>query len=128
VTDRELLEAAAKAAGIEVHWLPTYNTLEPFAFYQRAAGVFRAPVGTMPYGPIWNPLLDDGSAFRLAVKLGMKVYVDIHPQGCDCVEAVSIRPGWRMEDRAIVNIDGDPLAATRRAIVRAAAEIGRAMP
>lgn len=58
---------------------------------------------------IWNPLTDDGDALRLAVKLKI---LDLHE--------ISIAP---------VNVwDGEcPYAATRRAIVRAAAEIGRMM-
>ncbi|AIJ45535.1 hypothetical protein O987_06960 [Comamonas testosteroni TK102] len=52
MTDRELLELAAKAAGIEVWWTENYG------------GVFlrdrNSPV-------IWNPLNDDGDALRLAV-------------------------------------------------------------
>ena len=47
----------------------------------------------------WNPLDDDGDALRLAVKLGLDIEIE-----------------W---------YDDDPLAATRRAIVKAAAEIGR---
>lgn len=52
----------------------------------------------------WNPLSDDGDALRLAVKLGIPVFPS---------------PGEN---------DSDAQAATRRAIVRAAAEIGRSMP
>lgn len=68
-------------------------------------------------GP-WNPLTDDGDALRLAVKLGMEVYVDTHPEGCHCTEAESVT---HRAGRSIINHDADPYAATRRAIVRAAA-------
>ena len=51
MTDKELLELAAKAAEIEIkHW-----------------------IGSDPYSPKWNPLTDDGDALRLAVKLGIDV-------------------------------------------------------
>lgn len=53
----------------------------------------------------WNPIEDDGDALRLAVKLG----IDVFP--------------WQDKHRD----RHDPYAATRRAIVRAAAEIGRQM-
>jgi hypothetical protein len=84
MNDKEMLIAAAKAAGIEV---VTPTMLE--------------------YGK-WNPLTDDGDALRLAVQLGIDisesqlVYFDKHSR--------------------------NPYAATRRAIVRAAAEIGKVMP
>jgi hypothetical protein len=101
MTDRELLEAAAKAAGI----LPTGD--------DRAAWLNRSSYG-------WNPLTDDGDAFRLAVKLSIDVmHTNINsPQ----VHAMADHEVACIEDSAT-----DPLTATRRAIVRAAAEIGRTM-
>ena len=51
MTDRELLELAAKAAGIE-HY-----------------GEHNAQGGLKTTGGWWNPLTDDGDALRLAVKL-----------------------------------------------------------
>jgi len=58
----------------------------------------------------WNPLTDDGDALRLAVKLvlGIRFYID----------GVGVGESYEMNN-------ADPQAATRRAIVRAAAEIGR---
>jgi len=58
----------------------------------------------------WNPLTDDGDALRLAVKLREKFGTDIAT--CFGIGRFS---EW----------ETDPYAATRRAIVRAAAEIGR---
>ena len=91
-TDRELLELAAKAAGIDG------------VYMQRLTGDGLAVRGCLVQ--LWNPLTDDGDALRLAVKLnidhgnpGMRLCID-----------------WAPAD--------DPYAATRRAIVRAAAEIG----
>jgi hypothetical protein len=55
----------------------------------------------------WNPLEDDGDALRLAVKLG----IDIAKAQVDYWDKHS----------------NDPYAATRRAITRAAAEIGKGM-
>jgi hypothetical protein len=53
VTDRELLELAAKAAGIgPISWIETDGT--------KIVTNLR-----------WNPLTDDGDALRLAVKLGL---------------------------------------------------------
>lgn len=90
MNDRELLELAAKAAGID-----TTRCLQ----YEDGAFDWPGKVGR------WNPLTDDGDAFRLAVKLG----IDVFP--------------WqnKTHDERTIGIE----AATRRAIVRAAAEIGR---
>ena len=108
MSDKELLGLAAKAYGIEV------TAVVPDGIPHRFGGGY------------WNPLTDDGDALRLAVKLGMEVYVDL--SWCECSEAQShtyARPDNGM--RSIVNHDNDPYAATRKAIVVAAAEIGRSM-
>ena len=106
MTDRELLELAAKAAGIGL-------AIDGSVVVSDESGLRH-----------WNPLADEGDALRLAVKLGMEIYVDTH---CNCVEAYSVTHDPYMKHRAIANIDGDPYAAARRAIVRAAAEIGKEM-
>lgn len=77
----------------------------------------------------WNPLIEDGDALRLAVKLSLSVFT---PGGDGDFAVASIEDGVLTDDgdtwiqEWVKN--GDKLAATRRAIVRAAAEIGRAMP
>ena len=95
MTDKELLELAAKAAGLEVV-TPTM----------------------LKYGQ-WNPLTDDGDALRLAVKL-------------DIVPRVIGDTAYAFADSVCIDfeegVDNDPYSATRRAITRAAAEIGKAMP
>ena len=102
--DRELLEMAAKAAGIAGKW-------DPFM------GEFRRYLDEKQWflGKTWNPLTDDGDALRLAVKLGMQV---------DCSDgstAVFFDPSWADKFLACEAHESDPCAATRRAIVRAAA-------
>lgn len=100
-TDRELLELAAKAAGIDIGFI---------------SGLPHTGIGS--YMPeYWNPLIDDGDALRLAVKLGM--CLDL--QGTRSIATVR-QDGWQQPH------DGEPDAATRRAIVRAAAAIGESMP
>lgn len=105
MTDRELLELAAKAAGmIGPDWCGNVAYMD---------GVLSN----------WNPLADDGDALRLAVKLCFRV--DILPWAVDAYE-------WnkRPHDDGGIRADeclNDLSAATRRAIVRAAAEIGRRM-
>lgn len=101
--DRELLEQAAKAAGF-LNWTERTNGL----FIE--TGSFRGSSGYM-----WNPLTDDGDALRLAVKLGL-----ILKNRDDLADAYSMEYSEK-------TLPADPYAATRRAIVRAAAEIGRTM-
>lgn len=77
-------------------------------------------------GSLWNPLHDDGAALRLAVRLGMT----INPPNLE-LENVSVnwrRPWWCNGTlfEPIAAPEYDYLAATRRAIVRAAALLGHA--
>lgn len=67
----------------------------------------------------WNPLIDDGDTLRLAVKL-QKYYVEIKLGKDNNLVGCGIGPYW-CEETTVDN----PEAATRRAIVRAAAEIGK---
>jgi|JI6StandDraft_1071083.scaffolds.fasta_scaffold495454_3 hypothetical protein len=76
----------------------------------------------------WNPLVNDGDALRLAVKLKLAIFP---PEGDDGDFAVASVPEGVLDDFGETwfqeNVkDGDELAATRRAIVCAAAEIGKA--
>jgi hypothetical protein len=95
-TDRELLEAAAKAAGMT---LGAWHGGR-LAFMYRDAS---------PGPGYWNPINDNGDAFRLAVKL------DLLADGL----------AGHYDYATDAEYAADPLAATRRAIVRAAAKIGK---
>jgi hypothetical protein len=121
MSDRELLELAAKAAGYgEVWTLDNYpNTFYIGPRYTGGAPKYRA----------WNPLTDDGDALRLAVKLGMDVCIDTPKEDRPHTHAIGFSSPYASESFGVVeNHESDPYAATRRAIVRAAAEIGRNMP
>jgi len=121
MTDRELLVLAAKTAGIKIEWKTC--VAHPKAIH----GCCFAKVGTYDY---WNPLTDDGDALRLAVRLRLSIdhnhsadqnrWVAADRNGCEgCYEPVScVEDDFEEAQRN---------AATRRAIVRAAAEIGREM-
>ena len=113
MSDRELLELAAKAAGVD--YKPDnkdWKHDDHCAFWDYD--------DLCTCGARWNPLTDDGDALRLAVKLGLTV-------------------AQLMSNREVLVNDYDetvlisefheayPDAATRRAITRAAAEIGRSM-
>ena len=100
MTDRELLELAAKAAGIEYkeyHVLGLYTPKRPAAY--------------------WNPLTNDGDALRLAVKLCLVINIG----------EMSATVYGEFDSEIGTIFGDDPYAATRRAIVRAAAEIGKDM-
>ena len=102
IPDKELLELAAKAAGIDVQeWRESYE-----AFKMKEPMLY------------WNPLTDDGDALRLAVKLMLDI--------C-CHESGAYVDGDRREYSANEKDPSNPYAATRLAIVRAAAEIGKTL-
>ena len=110
-TDKELLELSAKAAGIEIEPCTCSNKKWPFKI-KNDFGIDH-----------WNPLEDDGDALRLAVNL--QLGISIPPVVDGRIEVVTFYG-------PIVSIvehpqNNDRNAATRRAIVRAAAEIGKAM-
>lgn len=109
MTDREMLEAAAKAAG----YLPSQNWTWSDCFGIADAFRYRLDEDWIE----WNPLEDDGDALRLAVKL------EIHITNSKTYAWAST-----LQRTATEYIESDPYAATRRAIVRAAAEIGRYAP
>ena len=114
--DRELLELAAKASGYEFD-LPMLGGGPALAIDGMHILGLR-----LAGGAIWNPLTDDGDALRLAVKL------DLHVQ-CDFKEEESkvyVYGGWVGNGIEEELGELDKFAATRRAIVRAAAEIGKA--
>ena len=135
MTDRELLGLAAKAAGYEVlDWYgERYTTTDGDRLFP------------------WNPLADDGDALRLAVALNIEyVFQSI----CIVVAKVSRIGGSIFDKKHSATVDYVPeemlassygpdishanylvstgmirgkAPAVRLAIVRAAAEIGRAM-
>ncbi|MFS2103625.1 hypothetical protein [Ralstonia sp. Ralssp135] len=96
MVDRELLERAAKAAGHEFKFGE-----DCIAMYKDLNGLY--------YPSQWNPLTDDGDALRLAVKLNI---TDL----CLVVGQLVLAEGFQQ----------DKYAATRRAIVRAAAALADA--
>jgi hypothetical protein len=109
MTDRELLELAAKAAGIDVIRSRLHDPL------QRDMLVKNSVRNSEHLAGQWNPLTDDGDALRLAVKLLFRVDVD--------KSACVVSYAWKIQKKE--ECGTDPYAATRRAIVHAAAEIGK---
>lgn len=105
MTDQELLEMAAKAAGIE-------------GDYSQKIGAIVAP------DQYWMPHKDDGDALRLAVKLSLKIIVNGMFVHCD-TDNSKYDIGFFEENSA--RNDGDIMKAVRLSIVRAAAGIGESM-
>jgi hypothetical protein len=104
--DRELLELAARAAGYSVRAVSGYEQGGTVSFYMEPSQLY------------WNPLTDDGDALRLAVCLRLKIELKTnHLYVIDDESGLVIAQAY---------ID-DPYAATRRAIVRAAAALGKGM-
>ena len=105
--DQKLLKLAALALGGE------------YSYGNCADGT---KTGFLEFGPeieYWNPLDDDGDAFRLMVSLGIEV------NRVNCMQKTIC---FYSRHREIIQFDEqsncDPCASTRRAIVRAAAAIG----
>jgi len=102
--DRELLELAAKAEGHGVE----FDEISGLTFW-----------GDKFTGLLWNPLHHDGDALRLAVKLRLVLLLELPRIGI----------GPMLDGPEVYAEEGeDECAVTRRAIVLAAAQIGKAMP
>ena len=116
MSDKELLELAAKAAGLtNLVYCPAWKCM---AEYDEHGGYYK-------WETYWNPRIDASKALLLAVSLGLDIAHGVTPAGAkvvmvSCEEKFS---GWFEEETT-----QDPLAAICRAVVRAAAEIGKAIP
>lgn len=106
MNDKKLIELAAKASGVELN---SDGTRWDFS---------KDPAELVE----WNPLKDDGDALRLAVTLGKNRGLDVYLGMLAAVVDGDDSMLFVKEDHK-----DDPYAATRRAIVLAAAEIGEAM-
>jgi hypothetical protein len=126
MTDRELLELAAKAAGVVV---VRSRLDDPACRDMLVENSVRNP--HQKFGP-WGPLTDDGDALRLAVKLQLTVgneHINAGVVYCtDRNDREFPEVDVRNNEENIGEITPADYVATRRAIVLAAAEIGKAMP
>ena len=115
-SDRELLALAAKAAGLQLCGYSWIGENEDDDECEVLESAFVKLHPEQDLAARWNPLTDDGDALRLAVKLHMQVSVTSESCRAETLPCLGVR----------VN-DKDEMAATRRAIVRAAAAIGEAV-
>lgn len=113
MNDRELIELAAKAAKIGGWWG------DRFEYHNGAVDLSDMWILDQEEFCAWNPLIDDGDALRLAVHLELSVYPPsrAYPKACCQNNDASID----------ITEEGEPMTGTRRAIVRAAAEIGKSL-
>ena len=116
MTDKELLELAAKA-----YWSDEIGDVCDIEWSENDQAIVYTHGENQDHNGIdqtylWNPLTDDGDAFRLAVKLRISVYQA--PSGMIMAISADGKSNFKEEHPAC------PYAATRRAIVRAA-EIGK---
>ena len=108
--EKELLTLAARAVGLtNLKWIPVWN--------------FMAERDDISFDldTKWNPLESNEDAFTLAVTLRIDLEF-----GAQDVAALA----WPEQGHIgtfLAHYNGDPLAATRRAITQAAAEIGKEM-
>lgn len=116
MTDRELLEMAAKAVGFKLDKSSTNGGGSSNTGFDMAGNA----VLDWHNGKTWNPLTDDGDALRLAVKLNIQVTPGTYNK-----DEFSAFYAGVCEAHERRHYQQDELAATRRAIVRAAAEIGK---
>lgn len=121
-TDRELLDLAAKAAGIQIDLTYT-DKFQPASLPDGYVVIINGSGGHS----FWSPIKDSGDALELAVTLRFTVdtpakHFRAHVQSQDRQKGVMANSG---QDGLDVS---DPLADTRLAITCAAAEVGKAMP
>ena len=121
MTDREELELAAKAAGLKIHVARQVERDEE--------GHANSGLWIVNGSTCWNPLINDGDALRLAVKLDLSSLMIFQSSGEKHREFWSPNSGYDGGKSATTKDEykDDPYAATRRAIVRAAAAIGEQM-
>lgn len=115
--DRELLELAAEASGFWICQDAEYLGCEPLA-----KGLW---VKSEKYGNYrqWNPLEDDGDAFRLSSSLD----ICLRLMG-DEITGIAHWHKNGKTSRVVGTYHTGDSGEARRLVVRAAAEIGKTMP
>lgn len=116
MTDRELLELAAKAAGLDSHYSEWAEYVKDHDSPHYTMSALHRP-GIGGQADSWNPLVDDSDALRLACGQSADIFIN--------QATVRVEIGDVIVKQEIVK--GDKVTAVRRAIVRAAAEIGKRM-
>jgi len=108
MNDQELLTYAAKAAGLELDGVH-------LAYLEDEQTFIRHEPDSDGISGEWDPLTDDGDALRLAVRLEMEI---------NCMELSQFQV-TTYDDKGNATYADD--SCVRRAITRAAAEVGKGM-
>lgn len=103
MTDRELLELAAKAYGVELDYR---RSSDVYYYYDPKTGREQ-----------WCPPDNDGQALRLAVKLGINIRF--------CRETDSVICSKEVDSHQFEAVEGMDEHGVRRAITMVAADIGK---
>lgn len=124
MTDRELLELAAKAAGLHVK-------AERVDAGDTFVGLIIGRKGTREKED-WNPASDDGDSRRLQVALSIDLRFGVSSNFGPYVHArTEVRRGDVIDFHECyqwVSLHPDANAAVRRAVLEVAAAIGQSMP
>ena len=116
MTDKELLELAAKAAGLtNLIYCPAWKCM---AEYDEHGGFYK-------WETYWNPLVRDSDALQLGILTRLDIKHGITSTGVRN-GLVSYKQGFSAGFEEVLG--QDLFIAIRRAIVQVAAEIGKAMP
>lgn len=116
--NRELIELAAKAAGIDYDPEKSFPKNPNRVFFGLWLNIKGEPYEGQRRR--WNPLKDDGDALRLASTLKLNIMQGEY--------SVAVGDEGEIDEVAFVPDESQRLFGIREAIVRAAAEIGKAMP
>jgi hypothetical protein len=118
MSDKELLELAAKAAGIEVAYFHDN-------FYEKDGKAWGEIIEGSSMKS-WMPLHDGKDALMLAVRLGISITpypIYTQPKHSVIAKQYSMKDSMREKNptEVVEPYNNDPMAATYRAIVRSAA-------
>jgi len=116
MSDKEIIEMAAKSIGYKIAWNSNWHNYQLLNPVPDRFGYFKHP---------WNPLEDNSDAMDIMVKLGMNVNVFLNRAEPFTEVRFQHYGSETITEEAHM---GDAAKATRRAIVRSAARIGKAMP
>ena len=117
MTDKELLELAAKAADVKYDAEASKPHPKSGAFWGLWLVIDGEP--SEYQRRYWNPLKSGDDALALAAKFRMNV--NIETESVDIYVDGKLTREWLQKNADVIN-------STRRAITRAAAEIGKAAP
>jgi hypothetical protein len=117
MTDKALLDLAAKAAGIKIWWGRSFSAYEDIKKQYRAI-----PDEIMYSAPEWVPLQNDGDSRRLELECLSWLHNN-YPTGSE----YPVEIAWAINEYSIWRWRNEP-SEYRRAVVELAAEIGKLMP